>query len=97
MIIKFGNQDAKVLATEIVRKEDVELIKADAWEACNLLNRIEVKVGILDGYAEREDPSERPCNHYAGMEFKNIDTWEERISNITINGKRKYEIRRISI
>jgi len=31
------------------------------------------------------------------MEFKNIDTWEERISNITINGKRKYEIRRISI
>jgi len=64
MVIKFGNQDAKVPATEIVRKEDVELIKADAWEACGLLNRIEVqekfkppiKMGILDGYVEREDP-----------------------------------------
>jgi len=76
-IIRYGNQRAGVPAIEIIRKKDVELIRDDAREACHLLNRIEfqiklkppIKVGILNGCVERDNTSERCCNHYAWTEF----------------------------
>jgi len=105
MLMEYGNQDAKVPATDFVTRRDVELIRADANEACNLLNRIElrekfkypIKIGILNGYVEKDDSSEKPCNYYSYTEFKSIDIWAEFFAQITANGNRKYDVEEISI
>ena len=99
-----GNQDAAVPATRFIGKNDVALIRADAEEACRLLNLVEVrqkfviprKLGILNGYVDGQDASEKPCTEYPYSEF-NIEDWERRFSQITDSGKCKFEIERIPI
>jgi HEPN domain-containing protein len=44
MLIEYGNQKAGVPATKIVRKNDVELIRDNAREICELLNSIELQI-----------------------------------------------------
>ena len=104
LLASYGNQDAAVPATRFIGRKDVELIKADAEEACNLLNLVETKqkfgiprkLGILNGYVDEQDPSEKACAKYPLTEFK-IEDWEKRLSQISDSGKCKFEIDKIPI
>lgn len=101
-LANYGNQDASVPATEIIGRKDIELIKADAIEVCKLLHLIEIKqkfgvprkLGILNGFVDESDSSEKPCQKYPFTEF-NINDWEKRFSQILDNGKGKYKVEKI--
>lgn len=102
-LVRYGNQEAKVPATQIVLRKDTEPIKDDAKEACDLLYRIEskkkftplIKLGILNGYVE-EDVLEKPCAAYPFVEF-GIDDWERRFKRFLANDKSRYIIEKIPI
>lgn len=104
LLASYGNQDAAVPATKFIIREDVELIKADAEEACSLLNTIEtkqkfmtpIKLGILNGHVDEKDLSEKPCSEYKFSEFK-IEDWGKRLSQISQSAKPKFEIERIPV
>jgi HEPN domain-containing protein len=104
LLASYGNQDAGVPATKFISKKDVELIKADAEEVCRLLQVVEtrqkfmipIKLGILNGYVDEQDPSEKPCSKYAYTEFK-IEDWERRLSQITASGKSRFQIEQIPV
>jgi HEPN domain-containing protein len=104
LLANYGNQDAAVPATKFIIREDVELIKADAQEACNLLHAIEtkqkfmtpIKLGILNGYVDEKDSLEKACSKYAFSEFK-VENWEKRLSEISRSGKAKFDVEKIPI
>ena len=102
-LVRYGNQDAKVPATQIVLRKDTEPIRDDAKEICDLLCRIEsknkftppIRLGILNGYVE-EDVLEKPCAAYPFVEF-GIDDWERRFKGFLINNKSRYIIEKIPV
>jgi hypothetical protein len=102
LLANYGNQDADVPATEFICKKDVELIKSDAEESCDLLNEIEVKqklgfprkLGILNGYVDESDAAEKGCTEYTFTEFK-IEDWVKKFSESSNLGK--YEVEKIPI
>jgi HEPN domain-containing protein len=104
LLASYGNQDAAVPATRFIGKQDVALIKVDAAEACKLLNLVETrqkfgvprKLGILNGYVDEEDSSEKPCTQYTFSEFK-IEDWEKKFSQTVDAGKPKFEVERIPL
>jgi len=104
LLANYGNQDAAVPATRFISRKDVELIKTDAEESCKLLHLVEIKqkfglprkLGILDGYVDEQDFSEKPCEKYPFAEFK-IEDWKKRFSQISDSGRCKYEIEKIPI
>jgi HEPN domain-containing protein len=104
LLASYGNQEAAVPATKFIIREDVELIKADAEEACSLLNTVEtkqkfmvpIKLGMLNGHVDETDSSEKPCSKYTFSEFK-IEDWEKRLSQISLSGRPKFEIEKIPI
>ena len=106
LLVRYGNQQAKVPATQIVTKKDIQPIRDDALETCNLLHKIEteknfvhhpINVGILNGFVEDLDGLEKPCSVYPFVEFR-IDDWEKRFSQITdVDGKNKYNVQGISV
>jgi HEPN domain-containing protein len=105
-LVNYGNQDAGLPATKMIGRKDVELIKTDAFEVCKLLHFVEIKqkfgfprkLGILNGFVDESDPSEKPCVKYPFTEFK-INDWEKRFSQFfdVTEGRYKYQIEKISI
>jgi HEPN domain-containing protein len=104
LLASYGNQEAAVPATKFIGRNDVELIKGDAEEACRLLNLVEVKqklglprkLGILNGYVDEYDPKEKACTEYPFTEFK-IEDWDRKFSQMSSPGVRKYDIEKIPI
>jgi len=101
-LVRYGNQAAKVPATEIVQKKDTVPIRADAYEICRLLDKVEgtkkfappMRLGILDGYFDESHESEKPCAAYPYTDFR-IDNWEKRFAQFILEGKNKFVIERI--
>lgn len=104
LLASYGNQDAAVPATKFIGRNDVELIKRDAEEACRLLHSVETKqklgiprkLGILNGFVDEHDSSEKPCAKYPFTDFK-LEDWEKRFLQFSDSGKCKYEIDKIPI
>lgn len=104
-LVNYGNQEAKVPATQIVRKEDVEPLKQDALEICRLLCKVEfekkfeppIRIGILNGNVDESDTLEKPCSIFPYSEFKSADIWKDRFSTISFSGKNKYIIEKIAV
>jgi HEPN domain-containing protein len=104
LLASYGNQDAAVPATKFIMKKDVTLIKTDGYEACNLLHFVEtkqkfsipIKMGILNGFVDEQDPTEKPCNEFPFSEFK-IDDWETTFSKIGKAGKPKFDVEKIPL
>lgn len=105
LLASYGNQDAAVPATVFINRGDVELVKNDAEEVCRILNLFETKqkletprkIGILNGYVEGQDSTEKPCSKYYYTDFK-IEDWEKRFLQFSNSeGKNKYLVEKISI
>lgn len=104
-LVRYGNPDAKMPATEIIARKDVEPLKTDAREICKLLCRIEfekkfappIRLGILNGYVDGSDKSEKPCTEFALNEFKDINIWRKYFSAFSFDGKSRYDIEEIPI
>jgi HEPN domain-containing protein len=104
-LIRYGNQQAKIPATKIVGRKDVEPLKEDAFEICRLLCRIEfakkfeppIRIGILNGRVDNSDETEKPCGVFPFSEFKGLDVWKDRFAKITLSPESKYIIEEISV
>lgn len=104
LLVRYGNQKAKVHPAQIVTQRDIAPLRADALEICKFLISVEIKakfqppirMGILDGRVDESDTSERPCIEYGFTEFR-IDDWEKRFSQIDEQANDKYSIERIPI
>jgi len=103
-LVNYGNQDARVPATNMIGRKDAELVKNNALEVSKLLHLVETKqkfglprkLGILNGFVDGSDSSEKPCAKYSFTEFK-MEDWEKRFSQISDDGKAKYGIEKIPI
>jgi|GEM_PF-1441908 HEPN domain-containing protein len=104
LLATYGNQDAAIPATKFIGREDVELIKNDAEEVCKLMHLFETKqkfeiprkIGILNGYVDERDPTEKPCSRYYYTEFK-IQDWENRLLQFSASNGKKYLVEKIPI
>jgi hypothetical protein len=102
VLVRYGNQEAKVSATRIVTKKDIAPIRVDATEVRDLLHKIEIKhkfnppirLGILNGHVDEYDSQEKPCEKYAFIDYR-LDDWEKRFSQIVNGGKNRYDIKKI--
>ena len=104
-LVKYGDPYAEIPADQLIRRKDVQPVRIDAHETCRLLCKIEIenkfrppiKLGILNGYVDDSDSEEKPCSEFPFNEFKDIDVWRDQFSTISIDGKDKYNVERISI
>lgn len=106
-IVKYGNYDANIPANRIIMKKDIEPLRSDAKEVCDLLSKFElsykfsnrniIKIGILNGYVDELDKAEVQCDVFPYNEFKDITIWEDRFLKFLIDGKNKYNVDKIPI
>lgn len=82
----------------------MEQIRNDASLVFQLLSTVDIaqrfvtprKLGILNGFVDQSDPSEKPCTEYMYTSFRSED-WEERFRQLSKARGDKYEVERIPV
>jgi hypothetical protein len=100
----YNNPNLLISKINLYGKKESATFFLDTSEIINLLNQIESeqknklprKIGILNGYVDSSDPSEIPCQWYDITDIR-ITEWEKRFSNLTKEGKGKYDVEKIPL
>jgi len=82
MLTNYGNYETLIPAYHLIKKEEVEIIKNDALEICELSHFFEksqkysnkINVGILNGFVDESNKNEIQCNDkkYTGFTKEEI-------------------------
>jgi HEPN domain-containing protein len=99
-----SNPNLLMTETKFYGKKDSKTLLSNTLEVINLLHQIESeqknklprKIGILNGYVDGSDPSEKPCQWYDITDIR-IAEWEKRFSDLTKDGLGKYEVEKIPV